>query len=167
MPYHGGPGNNYVTHAIAAIVEGLRLRRAQGNADLIPSIGMVCANGGFLSKHAVGIYSTQPPSKCYRRRNPKDYADSSNSLPLKAYSYKPNGVGRILAWTVDFQSKPNKPKKGMIIGELIESTGPDCAPGQRFIAITARKDLSTINWLLETVHNFFAKKYFYDHCNLI
>lgn len=52
LPFFGGAGNNYSMHAIAAMVETLR---AAPN-----DFGLVLANGGFLSKEAVGIYSAQP-----------------------------------------------------------------------------------------------------------
>lgn len=52
LPYFGGAGNNYSLHAIAAMVERLR-----GNPQ---QMGLVLANGGFLSKHAAGIYSARP-----------------------------------------------------------------------------------------------------------
>lgn len=53
LPFFGGAGNNYSTHAIASLVE--RLRADKG------SYGMVLANGGFMSKEAAGIYSAQAP----------------------------------------------------------------------------------------------------------
>ena len=52
LPFFGGPGNNYSTHAIASMVERLRTDRG--------SYGLVLANGGFMSKESVGIYSTRP-----------------------------------------------------------------------------------------------------------
>ena len=52
LPYFGGAGNNYSMHAIASMVR--RLRAAPGE------VGLVAANGGFLSKYSVGIYSTRP-----------------------------------------------------------------------------------------------------------
>src|SRR5690606_20682119 len=52
LPFFGGAGNNYSMHAIAAMVD--KLRKAPGE------YGLVLANGGFLSKEAVGIYSTTP-----------------------------------------------------------------------------------------------------------
>ena len=51
LPFFGGAGNNYSMHAIASMVRALR---AQPGAT-----GLVGANGGFLSKYSVGIYSTQ------------------------------------------------------------------------------------------------------------
>jgi acetyl-CoA C-acetyltransferase len=52
LPFFGGAGNNYSMHAIASMVRRLR---AQPGA-----YGFVGANGGFLSKYSVGIYSTAP-----------------------------------------------------------------------------------------------------------
>ena len=52
LPYFGGPGNSYSTHAIASMVEKLRERR--------DTFGLVGANGGHMSKYAVGVYSTRP-----------------------------------------------------------------------------------------------------------
>ena len=53
LPFFGGAGNNYATHAIASMVE--KLRSDAG------SFGLVLANGAFISKQAAGLYSTQPP----------------------------------------------------------------------------------------------------------
>jgi len=51
LPFFGGAGNNYSMHAVVSIVEKLRVGRED--------FGLVLANGGFLSKEAVGIYSTR------------------------------------------------------------------------------------------------------------
>ncbi|ARN76271.1 hypothetical protein BST96_02625 [Oceanicoccus sagamiensis] len=50
LPCFGGAGNNYSLHAIAEMCE--RLVKAPGE------FGLVSANGGFLSKQSVGVYST-------------------------------------------------------------------------------------------------------------
>ena len=52
LPYFGGAGNNYSMHGIAAMVRTLRAKPG--------ALGMVSANGGFLSKTSVGVYSTTP-----------------------------------------------------------------------------------------------------------
>lgn len=54
LPFFGGAGNNYSMHGIASMVETLRADRG--------SRGLVLANGGFLSKESVGIYSTARPT---------------------------------------------------------------------------------------------------------
>jgi acetyl-CoA C-acetyltransferase len=58
----GGPGNNYSTHAIAEMVA--RLREAGSGR------GLVTANGGYLTKHAVGIYGVEPPARPWGERDP-------------------------------------------------------------------------------------------------
>ena len=52
LPFFGGPGNSYSLHAIATMTERLRAEPEQ--------FGLILANGGFLSKEAVGIYSAVP-----------------------------------------------------------------------------------------------------------
>jgi len=52
LPFFGGAGNNYSAHAIAEAVE--RVRGDRG------SFALVGANGGWMSKYATGIYSTEP-----------------------------------------------------------------------------------------------------------
>lgn len=61
LPFFGGAGNNYSMHAIATMVE--RLRTAPDE------FGLVLANGGYLSKEAVGVYSAQPVEAWAPRQN--------------------------------------------------------------------------------------------------
>ncbi len=59
LPYFGGPGNNYVTHAIAEMVQ--RVRAKPG------AYGLVMANVGLVTKAAVGLFSTERPNKPFMR----------------------------------------------------------------------------------------------------
>jgi acetyl-CoA C-acetyltransferase len=52
LPYHGGPGSNYVTHSLAAMVETLRTDPG--------SFGVVSGVGMHMQKHAYGVWSTDP-----------------------------------------------------------------------------------------------------------
>ena len=52
LPYHGGPGSNYMTHALAAMVE--TLRRDPGSYGVTSGVGM------HMQKHAYGVWSTDP-----------------------------------------------------------------------------------------------------------
>ena len=52
LPFFGGAGNNYSAHAICEAVE-----RVRGERD---SYALVGANGGWMSKYATGVYSTEP-----------------------------------------------------------------------------------------------------------
>jgi acetyl-CoA C-acetyltransferase len=52
LPYHGGPGSNYMTHSMAAMVE--TLRADPGSFGLVSGVGM------HMQKHAYGLWSTAP-----------------------------------------------------------------------------------------------------------
>ena len=138
LPYHGGPGNNYASHSIVALTEKLRLPHYRDQ------LGVVGANGGMLTEHGVGIYSTKPPKKNYERRDPHEYEEEGGwSLPLNSYALSPNGKGRILSWTVRHK-RDSTPYSGTIMGELI--SGSDT--GKRFCAMTHKDDQAGIQWLL-------------------
>ncbi|MEM5517754.1 acetyl-CoA acetyltransferase [Henriciella sp. AS95] len=53
LPFFGGAGNNYSMHGIASMTEWLR--ENQG------AFGLVLANGGWMTKEAVGVWSTSRP----------------------------------------------------------------------------------------------------------
>ncbi len=74
LSFAGGPWNNYVSHSIATMVD--RLRADAG------ALGLVTANGGFLTKHAFGIYSTTPPDTAYRHRDLQAEVDRLPSREL-------------------------------------------------------------------------------------
>jgi acetyl-CoA C-acetyltransferase len=59
LPYFGGAGNNYALHAIVTMIERLR--------STPEALGLVSALGWYLTKHAVGIYGMQPPSRSWHR----------------------------------------------------------------------------------------------------
>jgi len=52
LPYHGGPGSNYMTHSLAAMVE--TLRADAGSFGLAGGVGM------HMQKHAYGLWSSEP-----------------------------------------------------------------------------------------------------------
>jgi len=68
LSFAGGPWNEYVMHSIATMVD--TLRNDPG------STGLVWANGGFVTKHAFGIYSTTPPAQEFRHAEPQDEIDA-------------------------------------------------------------------------------------------
>ncbi len=54
LPFFGGPGNNYSLHGIAEMSARLRTDRS--------AFGLVLANGGWMTKESVGVYSATPPN---------------------------------------------------------------------------------------------------------
>lgn len=68
LSFAGGPWNNYVTHAIATMAGVLR--------DDPGALGLVTANGGYVTKHALGLYSTEPPAGGFRWADVQDEVDA-------------------------------------------------------------------------------------------
>ena len=62
LPYHGGPGSNYSTHAVGQMV-GL-LRKASDE-----SYGIVTGIGWYMTKHSLGIYSNEEPRSAWSRHD--------------------------------------------------------------------------------------------------
>lgn len=124
LPYFGGAGNGYSLHAIASM-----MRYARANPD---HFGLINANGGYLSKQSIGIYSQRRPRHWQPQLAMYDYAQHRSNAPL--FDKEPNGEAVIETYTVVY--KKMTPKYGVVIGRLKAS-------GARFIAKTAR-DASTM-----------------------
>ncbi|MBI5285893.1 MAG: acetyl-CoA acetyltransferase [Chloroflexi bacterium] len=119
LPYFGGPGNNYVTHSIASVVETLRADRG--------SLGLVTANGWYVTKHSTGIYSTEPPTGEWARTSPKVDQAAIDAEPHPPHTDAPDGDATVETYTVLF-GREGTPERGIVIGQL--------GSGERFIANT-------------------------------
>jgi acetyl-CoA C-acetyltransferase len=62
LPYFGGPGNNYTTHGIATLTD--RLRDGTGTGT---RLGLATGLGWFVTKHALGVYGSDPPPAGFHR----------------------------------------------------------------------------------------------------
>jgi acetyl-CoA C-acetyltransferase len=96
LTFAGGPWNNYVMHSIATMVDVLRADPG--------SKALVWANGGYLTKHAFGVYSTEPNGG-FRHAYPQDEIDATPSRELAADFA---GTAEIESWTV-MHGKDNEP----------------------------------------------------------
>jgi acetyl-CoA C-acetyltransferase len=104
LSFAGGPWNNYVSHSLATMLGVLR--------DDPGAIGLVTANGGYLTKHALALYSTEPPTTGFRWTSRQDAVDA---LPRREL-YEPdddatgNVSGRIESWTIthDREGQPER-----------------------------------------------------------
>jgi len=119
LPYFGGPGNSYVTHSIAEMVQ--RVRQKPG------SFGLVTANGNYVTKHAAGLYSTTPLDRPWERKAPGALQRELDALPKAPFTETPNGAAKIETYTVVHGK--GGPEMGIMLGRLIETN-------QRFAATT-------------------------------
>lgn len=90
LSFAGGPWNNYVMHSIATVMHDLRDQ---------PGTGLVWANGGYTTKHAFGIYSTEPPATPFRHAYPQDEIDAMPRRKL-AEADDAQGPATVEAYTV-------------------------------------------------------------------
>ncbi|MBA4756896.1 acetyl-CoA acetyltransferase [Sphingosinicella sp.] len=114
LPYFGGPGNAYSLHAIAEVVQHCR--------DDAGAWGFVFANGGFLTKHSFGVYSTRPGYKA--RTDPASYQAAIDAIPSPPFTETPEGEGRLETFTVVHDK--GEPMFAIVIGRLDS--------GERFLA---------------------------------
>ena len=90
LSFAGGPWTNYVTHAIATTVNDLRERPGEP--------GLLWGNGGYLTKHSLGVYSTQPPDGGFRH---DDLQAAVDALPRRVLAEADaTGPATIEAYTV-------------------------------------------------------------------
>jgi acetyl-CoA C-acetyltransferase len=82
LSFAGGPWNNYVMHAIATVMDDVRDRPGEH--------GLVWANGGFATKHAFGVYCTEPPTNGFRHGSPQDEIDA---MPRRTLVLPADAVG--------------------------------------------------------------------------
>lgn len=118
LPYFGGPGNNYTSHAVAEVAA--RLRNTGGRA-------LVTANGGMLSKHAAVVLTSDAG-----RANGFDWMNVDAlvldcadipAVPLIAQAEH----GRVLTHTVI--SRPKKDDIAVVLAETLA--------GERFLAYSS------------------------------
>ena len=101
LSFAGGPWNNYVMHAIATMAGVVR--------DDPGSIGLCTANGGFITKHAFGLYSTEPPADGFQWRDVQDEVDA---VPTRTVVAEHDGPVTIEAYTV-MHGRDGAPETGI------------------------------------------------------
>lgn len=147
LPYFGGPGNNYVTHSIAQMMQRLRAKPGQR--------GLVTANGNYLTKHSAGVYSTDAPGKPFAPQDPALLQAELNRLPRPPYAALAEGSASIATYTVTHDAKG--PSGALVIGQRDDGT--------RFIAKTPPDPAL---WAEMQTQDFLGRRGHVDHdgqCN--
>jgi acetyl-CoA C-acetyltransferase len=97
LPYAGGPGNNYTTHGIAAMVE--RLRSSGG-------VGVCTGLGGYATKHAVGVYGTEPALHGFRHGDTAQVQAQIDATALPLVETAEQGAeGTVAGSTVQYDAE--------------------------------------------------------------
>jgi acetyl-CoA C-acetyltransferase len=101
LTFAGGPWSNYVMHSIATMTELLVANPGRH--------ALITANGGYLTKHSFGVYSTQPPAE-FRWEDAQSAVDRE---PTRDGLVEWEGVGTVEAWTTPF-NRDGQPEKAFV-----------------------------------------------------
>ena len=105
LSFFGGPGNNYVSHSVAAMVDACRSDPG--------SLGMVTGVGYFLTKHSAGIYSTRPPAGGFVRADPAATQATIDATPGREAAGPYAGPVTVEATAVQY-SREGTPALGLL-----------------------------------------------------
>jgi acetyl-CoA C-acetyltransferase len=116
LAYHGGPGSNYLTHALATMVETLRADPG--------SLGMVSGVGMHMNKHVFATYSTAPGALV----PPDDSAVASRrAMGLTPILDSFDGPARVATYSV-VHGRDGAPEWGALICD-VPTSGGDAGSG--------------------------------------
>jgi acetyl-CoA C-acetyltransferase len=124
LGFAGGPVNNYPAHAIARMVEVLRIDPS--------AYGCTTALGWYISKHATGIWSALPPDRGFRRVDAAAGQARVDARPRREPAGLVDGSVTVEATSVSFE-RDGSPSLGILTGLT--------ADGRRALANTRDPDL--------------------------
>ena len=127
LPFFGGAGNGYSLFAIAEMAHHLRERPE--------SLGLVTANGGFMSKESVGLYGARRPASW--RPSEASGLDAEAATGRIPVDTAPSGTGIVESFTIAYAR--GVPARAAIIGRTEQ--------GRRFAA-GAKPDDPSVEHLL-------------------
>ncbi len=132
LAYHGGPGHNYVSHAIGTLAEVLR--ENPGSHGLVSGVGM------HMSKHAFSVWSSEPgpgslesPDLAPVQRR----VDMVGKMPILDSCAE---RARVVAYSVAHSSS-GEPAWGVLVCD-VPSGGPDNSEGRIYARLEDPDDLA-------------------------
>lgn len=127
----GGPGNNYMTHAITAMVRALRAGEGR--------LGLLHGNGEFVTKHHAAVLARRPPTQPLRNEDLQAELEAQQA-PAPALLEDYSGPARIETYTVSF-TPGGKPDRGIVLART-----PD---GQRVVTRVTELERDTLQFLID------------------
>jgi acetyl-CoA C-acetyltransferase len=135
LPYHGGAGSNYMTHAIATMVDVLRAD--PGATGVVSGVGM------HMTKHVYGVYSTEPgPLRAPGQARVQAEVDAAH--PPRPIVDAHDGEATVAAYSV-IHDRDGQPATGVLVcdvdggartyGRLVE---PDALAGAEIEELVGR-----------------------------
>jgi acetyl-CoA C-acetyltransferase len=108
LPYHGGPGSNYMTHSIAAMVETLRADPG--------SFGVTSGVGMHMQKHAYGVWSTTPAGPASAARADVPPTETA-AAAAPAIVESPEGSATVATYSV-LHGRDGNPESALLVCDL-------------------------------------------------
>ena len=134
LTFFGGPLNNYMSHAVCAMVRALRAGREE--------IGLLYGNGGYVNKHHTLVLSAQPP----RQRIDPAYwypvqmqADAARGKVPELADIGYQGAATVETYTVIY-ARDGRPLHGVVVALTSD--------GRRTMAKVLPDDEETMSLLL-------------------
>lgn len=124
LAFAGGPGNNYPSHSIAAMVDACR--RDPG------SVGLVTGLGWYVTKHSVGLYSSHPPDKGFVAVDHTAVQRAIDTLPRREPAGQYTGAAQVEATAVVME------RDGAPNFAIVSLLTPD---GHRALALARDRDV--------------------------
>ena len=109
LPWFGGPGNNYGTHALAALVGALRRDRS--------AFGLAHGLGWSCTKHALAIFSATPPPNGWRRVDTREIQAWVDAQPRPTVVDEATGDATVDTYTV-VHGRDGGPERGVVMARL-------------------------------------------------
>jgi acetyl-CoA C-acetyltransferase len=109
LPWFGGPGNNYGTHALAALVMALRADR--------DALGLAHGLGWSCTKHALAVLGGAPPPNGWQRVDTREIQAWVDAQPRPTVVAEANGHATIETYTV-VHGRDGAPERGVVIARL-------------------------------------------------
>ncbi len=109
LPYHGGPGSNYMTHSLAAMAE--TLRADPGSYGAVSGVGM------HMQKHAYGVWSTSPGAGVVA--DPAPYEATTAPVGIVG---SPSGSATVATYSV-LHGRDGEPERALLVCDVAEGSG--------------------------------------------
>lgn len=144
LTFFGGPGNNYMTHAIAAMARALRAGHG--------GCGLLYGNGEFLTKHHALVLTASPPEMPIRNLDLQETVEADRGeAPRLLEHYE--GPCTIETYTVSYDAR-NQPDRGAVIART--------PAGERIVCRVTSADEQSLSALVSGAEMVGRKATAYD-----
>lgn len=132
LTFFGGPLNNYMTHAVAAMTRTLRAHPGE--------LGLLYGQGGYVNKHQTLVVSTAPPPQPLSPDASVQAAADATRGPIPSLIDGYAGPATIETYTVTY-ARDGDPMQGVVIART--------PAGERVVARVPAQDLDGIALLTD------------------